>query len=376
MVCACFYNENITQIIMSVKLGKGRVSLKEYFEADKMPSEGDFEDLIDSSLNKTDDQLFIKAEGDEDNAARFLGIGTTDPKSPLSIRNRTNGHKLIGFEDVGGDEEWHISINPEEGTQGFLIQNNDKPDVALLIDATGRVGIGTKQPEEDLHVNGTLKLKEGVAINEISEDPKLISNSDAVIPTQKAVKTYIDFLFVGSVSAFAMETTPEGWLECNGQLLSRAEYPILFSRIGTTFGASNGSTFKVPDLRGEFIRGFDNNKGVDDNRTIGNLQLDQLQNHEHIDEGHTHTDSGHGHTDSGHYHGSYHRGTDGDPGGGEMSDAAGNGHWRSNYIGHANIQTSYAKIQTARAKIGNPTNCRNGSETRPRNIALLYCIKY
>ena len=70
---------------MSEEQGKGRVTLKEYFESEKMPTEGNFEDLIDASLNKIDDQLFVKAEGDDENPARFLGIGSVDPESPLSF---------------------------------------------------------------------------------------------------------------------------------------------------------------------------------------------------------------------------------------------------------------------------------------------------
>ncbi|MFT5819271.1 MAG: hypothetical protein ACI8ZM_000494 [Crocinitomix sp.] len=189
---------------MSDKIGKGRVILKEYFESDKMPTEGDFEDLVDSSLNKTDDQLFIKAEGDEDNPARFLGIGSVDPKSPLSICNKTGDSKRIGFEDAGGDEEWHISINPEEDNPGFLIQNNDKSDVALILDASGRVGIGTKQPEEDLHVDGKVKADEFIG--------SLDWNSLANIPVSLFVPKGIIVMWSGAINEI-----PTDWTLCDGK---------------------------------------------------------------------------------------------------------------------------------------------------------------
>ena len=144
---------------MSENQGKGRVTLKEYFEADKMPREGHFADLIDSSLNKTDDQLFINIEGEGENSARFLGIGSTDPQSPLSIRNRTGDAKRIGLEDTGGSEEWHISVNPPGTNNGLLVANNNNPDAIFMIEADGNIGIGTSQPDTNmkLDVNGEIK---------------------------------------------------------------------------------------------------------------------------------------------------------------------------------------------------------------------------
>lgn len=60
----------------------------------------------------------------------------------------------------------------------------------------------------------------------------------------------------GTVIAFTSGTAPEGYVFCNGAEISRETYSALFSVIGTTFGAGNGSTtFNVPDLRGRFIQG-------------------------------------------------------------------------------------------------------------------------
>jgi microcystin-dependent protein len=68
------------------------------------------------------------------------------------------------------------------------------------------------------------------------------------------------------VVAFARNTPPTGWLPCNGGAVSRTTYASLFASIGTTFGVGDGSTtFNLPDLRGEFVRGWDNGRGVDNN---------------------------------------------------------------------------------------------------------------
>ena len=75
----------------------------------------------------------------------------------------------------------------------------------------------------------------------------------------------------GAVVAFANPTAPTGWLECNGEFVSTSAYSALFAAIGYTHGGS-GAQFKLPDLRGEFIRGWDNGRGVDANRTLGSSQ--------------------------------------------------------------------------------------------------------
>lgn len=61
---------------------------------------------------------------------------------------------------------------------------------------------------------------------------------------------------VGSVIAFAGNSSPAGWLLCDGSAVSRETYADLFAVIGTTYGAGDGSnTFNVPDLADRFIQG-------------------------------------------------------------------------------------------------------------------------
>lgn len=86
----------------------------------------------------------------------------------------------------------------------------------------------------------------------------------------------------GIVTAFAGAVAPTGYLLCNGQAVSRTAYSRLFGVIGTSYGAGDGSTtFNVPDLRGEFVRGLDAGRGVDAGRTLGGEQLDAMQGHYH-----------------------------------------------------------------------------------------------
>lgn len=86
---------------------------------------------------------------------------------------------------------------------------------------------------------------------------------------------------VGCVQFFAMSTPPTGWLKANGAAISRTTYATLFAAIGTTFGVGDGSTtFNLPDIRGEFIRGFDDGRGIDAGRTLGTRQKGSLQTYD------------------------------------------------------------------------------------------------
>ncbi|MBU3625744.1 tail fiber protein [Polynucleobacter sp. JS-Safj-400b-B2] len=77
----------------------------------------------------------------------------------------------------------------------------------------------------------------------------------------------------GSVSFFANTSAPSGWLKANGAAISRSTYSALFSAIGITFGAGDGTTtFNLPDLRGEFLRAYDDSRGIDSGRTFGSWQ--------------------------------------------------------------------------------------------------------
>lgn len=78
----------------------------------------------------------------------------------------------------------------------------------------------------------------------------------------------------GAIGLFAMNAAPTGWLKANGAAISRAAYANLFAAIGTTHGVGDGATtFNLPDFRGEFLRGFDDGRGIDVARVFGSFQL-------------------------------------------------------------------------------------------------------
>lgn len=92
-----------------------------------------------------------------------------------------------------------------------------------------------------------------------------------------AISTALTNLGLGEGSALPVgvpvpwpsATPPTGWLKCNGAAFSAEDYPNL---------AKAYPTLKLPDLRGEFIRGWDGGKGVDSGRTLLSAQGDAIRN--------------------------------------------------------------------------------------------------
>ena len=86
----------------------------------------------------------------------------------------------------------------------------------------------------------------------------------------------------GIVTAYAGATVPTNWLECNGAAISRTTYAALFAAIGVLWGVGDGSTtFNLPDMRGEFLRGYDHGRGVDSGRALASSQTDEFKSHLH-----------------------------------------------------------------------------------------------
>lgn len=86
------------------------------------------------------------------------------------------------------------------------------------------------------------------------------------------------FVPAGTVVTVATAVVPTGFLECDGSAISRTAYADLFASLGTLYGVGDGSTtFNLPDFRGEFLRGYDNGRGIDSGRGIGTAQGDAIR---------------------------------------------------------------------------------------------------
>ncbi|HBA6277356.1 TPA: tail fiber protein, partial [Escherichia coli] len=99
-----------------------------------------------------------------------------------------------------------------------------------------------------------------------------------------SIKEVLNYLGLGEGSALPVgvpvpwpsPTPPTGWLKCNGAAFSAEEYPEL---------AKAYPTNKLPDLRGEFIRGWDDGRGVDAGRQLLSSQGDAIRNIEGFADG-------------------------------------------------------------------------------------------
>lgn len=144
---------------------------------------------------------------------------------------------------------------------------------------------------------------------------------------------------VGAMLPVPKGVVPLGYLELDGSVKSIATYPDLAAYLGTAFnkGDEGAGNFRLPDSRGEFLRGWDHGRGVDAGRVVGTYQADMTKAHNHgivLDTG---SGSGFGTT-------------------GVKSSAGGI------IGGAARSSTSY-------------TDSTVGAETRPRNLAVMWCIK-
>ncbi len=109
------------------------------------------------------------------------------------------------------------------------------------------------------------------------------ADSTSFIPANVTAEVNAGGVPVGTVIAWSSRSLPpaengvQKWAECNGRRLSRAAYPELFAQIGTQFGGW-GASFYLPDLRGEFVRGWDHGREVDAGRGVGTYQGDAIRN--------------------------------------------------------------------------------------------------
>ncbi|UNE54979.1 phage tail protein [Bartonella machadoae] len=86
----------------------------------------------------------------------------------------------------------------------------------------------------------------------------------------------------GTIGAFAMQFLPSDWLLCDGKAYSRSDYSALYEAIGIRWGGWESHTkFNVPDLRGVFLRGVDDDRQIDPWRSFATLQNDSIKVHDH-----------------------------------------------------------------------------------------------
>lgn len=250
---------------------------------------------------------------------------------------------------------------------GTMYFNNTAPQVMRIYNGSawqdvGSIATTTTNTVDPVLFASTLEAEQGIGTSKVMSPARVkdaidsqvkggftatgpiilssdASNSLEAVTLQQVLQLVsASVLPSGAVQPFAMDTAPTGWLAANGQAVSRTTFSSLFAAIGTRFGSGDGSTtFNLPDLRSEFIRGWDNGRGIDAGRVIGSWQASELGSHAH---------------------------------------ASGSEALYADYGGGSFVNGSRTLATGSLPSYRNAlTSTVGGNETRPRNIAMLYCIK-
>ena len=278
-------------------------------------------------------------------------LGVTFAGNQTVTGNLTvNGNTTIG--NAGTDTLSVVATGTFTGNQTFngtatFTSTVTVPDhsfvnakLATVATATlkGRVGAGTGHVQDLTGTQATTLLDAVVGDSGSGGTKGLVpapaAGDAAAARFLSAAGTFAAAVPVGSVTMYAANAAPTGWLECSGAAVSRTTYAGLFAAIGTVFGSGDGSTtFNLPQMQGEFARGWDNGRGVDPARAFGSAQADELEAHVH-----------------------------------SVQPPAASGE-----AGSGLTTTGSGGVETITAY---DTASTGGTETRPRNIALMFIIKF
>ena len=348
---------------------------------------------VRSDLNAVFDAIKTLNSGGSDptNTAAFMPYVDTGDSNNLKIRNASNN----GFTTVGSVDEANLGLLPRAGgtMTGQLLGDDGSgagspayafdgdADTGMFRSGANTIGFSTAGTtrvsisDSGLDMTNALPIRfqdsSGAPFVSLKSPSALSGNVALTLPSsivsggfmQTDGSGNLSFQIVagvpsGAVFCIAVASVPSGYLECNGQSVSRTTFAALFAVIGTQYGSSSGSTFKVPDLRGEFIRGFDNGRGVDSGRSVASSQSDQNKQHNHsASSSSSVTDPGHTHTAN------YGQGN-------LVSSGGAFGLRDSGTANRINSNNTGISVSTS-TSIGND----GGNETRPRNIAMMYVIK-
>tara|TARA_R100000664_G_scaffold13919_1_gene22032 strand:+ start:10559 stop:11623 length:1065 start_codon:yes stop_codon:yes gene_type:complete len=338
--------------------------------------------VVRQDINNILDAIKTNNSGGSDpsNPAKFMLYGK-DSDDTLRVYDGSN-FRVIG--DVGED---NLGLLPKTGgtMTGALLADDGSgastpaiafdgdTDTGLFRKSANTIGLSTAGTERaivdsngiTIQAQGDIRLADSDSSNYVALQAAstVSSNITFTLPSSdgssgEVLQTngsgVLSFVAVqgtptGAVFCMAVASVPTGFLECNGASISRTTYSALFAVIGTTYGSVDSNTFTLPDLRGEFIRGFDNSRGIDSGRSIGTAQSDQNKQHSHsvTDPGHTHT--------------------------WDRQDEQNNANYRP--WPASNDDCINTTVNTGSSTTGISLGNSGGTETRPRNIAMMYVIK-
>ena len=253
-----------------------------------------------------------------------------------------------------------ITIADDAVTTAKILDDNvtyaKLQDIGTANRVLGKASTGTV---EEVQIVEAMMANNSVNTNQIVNNAV---TSDKVTPG--------GFNPVGTVIWYAGSSAPAGYLKADGSTIPNdsgtvqgvtANFSALYAIVGAT----------IPDLRGEFIRGFDDGKGTDSGRSIRSAQTDQNKQHNHSATSSS-SQAAHSHSVN------YEQGQVEDTGTAWITDirrAGGDGDGgKTTYTD--NTDSGFMNDATPAVTTTTTIANQGGTEARPRNIALLACIKY
>ena len=354
---------------------------------------------VRSDMNAVFDAIKTLNSGGSDptNTEAFMPYVDTADNNNLKIRNSSNnGFTTVGPVDTanlgllpvaGGTMTGQLLADDSSGASSPALSFDGDTDTGIYRSAANTMGFSTAGTQRVSISNAGLDMLNALPIRfqdssgspfvSLQSPSSLSGNVALTLPSsitnggflQTDGSGNLSFSIVagvpsGSVFCMAVVSIPTGYLECNGAAVSRTTYSALFAIIGVNYGSGNGSsTFNVPDLRGEFVRGVDRGRGVDSGRNVASSQGSQNAQHNHS----ASASSSSSVSDPGHKHNILFN--TGSFGGSSGSTTVRDSGTITNRMSTAT--TGISVSTSTSVSIGN----QGGNESRPRNIAMLYIIK-
>ncbi|MHB2246466.1 phage tail-collar fiber domain-containing protein [Pseudomonas fitomaticsae] len=281
--------------------------------------------LLPNQTLAKDNGLWIVANGDWVRANDANVSAKVTPGLTVMVEEGT----------LNGDSLWHLTTNAPItlGTTALTFK--------MLAGRTG-IAAGTyKSLSVDEYGRATAGSNPDTLAGFGIKDSYTKAEVEALIAKASALP-------VGSIVAFPVDTPPPGFLELDNSVKSSATYPDLSAYLGGKFnkGDEGVGNFRLPEARGEFLRGWDHGRGVDAGRGLGTAQLDAMQRL---------------------------------TGAIAAADATGlaqalNGVYAGSKSGVSKGVTAAVDAYT-NVNFDNARQARTADENRPRNVAVMWCIK-
>jgi hypothetical protein len=199
-----------------------------------------------------------------------VGSGNTIEWEPLNFEQLNKG-SYLNFVNTNTSSTVSFFNSTDPVTISVDATSTNTASKVVARDGSGNFAAGTISANLTGNVTGNVTGNAGTATR--LQTPRTI-NGVSFDGTQNIVVEASDpnsGAPVGAILYYPSSTIPVGWMMCDGAAISTTTFSLLFSKIGYTYGGS-GNFFRLPDLRGEFIRSWDSGRGVDPSRSIGSFQ--------------------------------------------------------------------------------------------------------